>query len=54
MFAYIVRRLFAGVLDRVIVATSRGVLAAGPDVDALRGSATGLNAELVGSLETDG
>ena len=49
-----VRRLFAGVLDRVIVATSRGVLAAGPDVDALRGSATGLNAELVGSLETDG
>jgi len=49
-----VRRLFAGVLDRVIVATSRGVLAAGPDVDALRGSATTLNAELVGSLKTDG
>jgi orotidine-5'-phosphate decarboxylase len=49
-----VRRLFAGVLDRVLVATSRGVLAAGPDVDALRGSATTLNAELVGSLETDG
>jgi len=49
-----VRRLFAGVLDRVIVATSRGVLAAGPDADALRGSATTLNAELVGSLKTDG
>jgi orotidine-5'-phosphate decarboxylase len=49
-----VRRLFAGVLDRVIVATSRGVLAAGPDVDALRGSAEALNAELVRSLETDG
>jgi orotidine-5'-phosphate decarboxylase len=49
-----VRRLFAGVLDRVIVSTSRGVLAAGPDADALRGSATTLNAELVGSLKTDG
>jgi orotidine-5'-phosphate decarboxylase len=49
-----VRRLFAGVLDRVIVATSRGVLAAGPDADALRGSATTLNAELVVSLKTDG
>lgn len=49
-----VGRLFAGVLDRVIVSTSRGVLAAGPDADALRGSATTLNAELVGSLKTDG
>jgi orotidine-5'-phosphate decarboxylase len=49
-----VRRLFAGVLDRVIVSTSRGVLGAGPDADALRGSATTLNAELVGSLKTDG
>lgn len=49
-----VRRVFAGVLDRVIVSTSRGVLAAGPDPDALRGSATTLNAELVGSLKTDG
>lgn len=49
-----VRRLFAGVLDRVIVSTSRAVLAAGPDVDALRGSAATLNAELVGSLKTDG
>lgn len=49
-----VRRLFAGVLDRAIISTSRGVLAAGPDADALRGSATTLNAELVGSLKTDG
>ncbi len=49
-----VRRLFSGVLDRIIVSTSRGVLAAGPDADALRGSATTLNAELVGSLKTDG
>ena len=49
-----VRRLFAGVLDRVIVSTSRGVLAAGSDADALRGSATTLNAELVRSLKTDG
>jgi orotidine-5'-phosphate decarboxylase len=45
-----VQRLFAGVLDRVIVSTSRGVLAAGPDADALRGAATTLNSELVGSL----
>jgi orotidine-5'-phosphate decarboxylase len=49
-----VRRLFAGVLDRVIVSTSRGVLAAGPDVGALRESATSLNAELVRSLTIDG
>ena len=49
-----VHRLFTGVLDRVIVSTSRGVLSAGPDVDALRGSAATLNAELVGSLKTDG
>jgi orotidine-5'-phosphate decarboxylase len=49
-----VRRLFGGVLDRVLVATSRGVLAAGPDVDTLRGSAATLNSELVGSLKTDG
>jgi orotidine-5'-phosphate decarboxylase len=49
-----VRRLFAGVLDRVIVSTSRGVLAQGPDVAALRESATRLNQELVGSLKTDG
>jgi len=49
-----VRRLFAGVMDRVLVSTSRGVLAAGPEVDALRESAATLNAELVGSLRTDG
>jgi orotidine-5'-phosphate decarboxylase len=49
-----VRRLFAGVLDRVIVSTSRGVLAHGPDVEALRESATRLNQELVVSLKTDG
>ncbi|MFL6090357.1 MAG: orotidine-5'-phosphate decarboxylase [Aeromicrobium sp.] len=49
-----VRRLFAGVLDRVIVSTSRGVLARGPDVEALRESATSLNSELVGSLKTTG
>lgn len=45
-----VRRLFDGVLDRVVVSTSRGILAAGPDVAALRGSAQRLNAELVRSL----
>jgi len=48
-----VRRLFAGVLDRVLVSTSRGVLAAGPDVEALRASAVSLNAELVVSLKID-
>jgi orotidine-5'-phosphate decarboxylase len=48
-----VRRLFAGVLDRVLVSTSRAVLSAGPDVEALRASATGLNGELVVSLKTD-
>ncbi len=48
-----VQRLFAGVLDRVLVSTSRGVLAAGPDVEALRASATALNAELVVSLKSD-
>jgi orotidine-5'-phosphate decarboxylase len=48
-----VRRLFAGVLDQVIVSTSRGVLAVGPDVAGLRESATSLNSELVGSLKTD-
>ena len=49
-----VRRLFAGVMDRVLVSTSRSVLAAGPEVDALRESAATLNAELVGSLRTNG
>lgn len=48
-----VKRLFDGVLDRVIVSSSRGVLAHGPSVAALRESATALNAELVGSLATD-
>ena len=49
-----VRRLFAGVLDRVVVSTSREVLAAGPDVGALRASAVRLNEQLVGSLEISG
>lgn len=44
-----IRRLFAGVIDQVIPSTSRGVLAAGPDVAALRDSAARVNAELVGS-----
>lgn len=44
-----IRRLFAGVIDDVIPSTSRGVLAAGPDVQALRDSAARVNAELVGS-----
>jgi orotidine-5'-phosphate decarboxylase len=48
-----VQHIFAGVLDRVLVSTSRGVLAAGPDVEALRASATTLNAELVVSLKSD-
>jgi orotidine-5'-phosphate decarboxylase len=34
-----VRRIFAGVLDTVVPTTSREVLAAGPDVDALRAKA---------------
>jgi orotidine-5'-phosphate decarboxylase len=49
-----IRRLFAGVLDRVLVSTSRAVLATGPDVVALRESATRLNSELVVSLKIDG
>lgn len=49
-----VRRLFVGVLDRVVVSTSREVLAAGPDVGALRASAVRLNEQLVGSLEISG
>ncbi|MRK01542.1 orotidine-5'-phosphate decarboxylase [Aeromicrobium sp. S22] len=44
-----IRRLFGGVLDNVIASTSRGVLAAGPDVQALRDSAARVNADLVGS-----
>lgn len=49
-----VRNLCAGVLDRVIVTTSRAVLANGPDVGALRESVMALNAELVVSLGADG
>jgi len=49
-----IRRLFDGVLDRVIVSTSRGVLAQGPEASALRASAQELNGELVGSLKTHG
>jgi orotidine-5'-phosphate decarboxylase len=49
-----IRRLFDGVLDRVLVSTSRAVLATGPDVGALRASATRLNDELVVSLKIDG
>lgn len=44
-----IRRLFSGVIDNVIASTSRGVLAAGPDVGALRDAAAKVNAELVGS-----
>ena len=44
-----IRRLFGGVIDHVIPSTSRGVLAAGPDVSALRDAASRVNAELVGS-----
>ncbi|MCL3819117.1 orotidine-5'-phosphate decarboxylase [Aeromicrobium wangtongii] len=44
-----IRRLFGDVIDYVIPSTSRGVLAAGPDVAALREAAARVNAELVGS-----
>ena len=44
-------RLFGPVSDLVLPSTSRGVLAAGPDVAALRDSAAQVNAELVRSLE---
>ncbi len=44
-----IRRLFGPVIDYVIPSTSRGVLAEGPDVSALRGSVARVNAELVGS-----
>ena len=42
-------RLFGGVIANVIPSTSRGVLAAGPNVQALRDSVARVNAELVGS-----
>jgi orotidine-5'-phosphate decarboxylase len=44
-------RLFGKVSDLVLPSTSRGVLAAGPDIDALRDSAAHVNAELVRSLQ---
>lgn len=43
-----IRRLFAGVTANVIPATSRAVLAAGPDVHKLRAAARELNLALVG------
>lgn len=42
-----VGRLFGSVSGQVIVSSSRGVLAAGPDAAALRAEATRLNADLV-------
>jgi orotidine-5'-phosphate decarboxylase len=44
-------RLFGSVAENVLPSTSRGVLAAGPDVQALRDSAAQVNAELVRSLQ---
>jgi orotidine-5'-phosphate decarboxylase len=44
-------RLFGPVAELVLPSTSRGVLAAGPDVQALRDSAAQVNAELVRSLQ---
>jgi orotidine-5'-phosphate decarboxylase len=44
-------RLFGPVVEFVLPSTSRGVLAAGPDVQALRDSAAQVNAELVRSLQ---
>ena len=44
-------RLFGAVADHVLPSTSRGVLAAGPDVTALRDSAAQVNAQLVRSLQ---
>ena len=44
-------RLFGPVAEFVLPSTSRGVLAAGPDVQALRDSAAQVNAELVRSLQ---
>ncbi len=43
------QRLFGTVHDYMIPSTSRALLAAGPDVSALRGSAARVNSELVGS-----
>lgn len=44
-------RLFGSVADHVVPSTSRGVLVAGPDVQALRDSAAQVNDELVRSLQ---
>jgi orotidine-5'-phosphate decarboxylase len=44
-------RLFGSVAANVLPSTSRGVLAAGPDVQALRDSAAQVNDELVRSLQ---
>ena len=44
-------RLFGSVADFVLPSTSRAVLAAGPDITALRDSAAHVNAELVRSLQ---
>ncbi len=44
-------RVFGPVAELVLPSTSRGVLAAGPDVQALRDSAAQVNAELVRSLQ---
>ncbi len=44
-----VRRLFGSVFEQVLPSSSRGILAAGPDVATLRGEASRTNAELVGS-----
>lgn len=43
------RRLFGQVWEAVLPSSSRGVLAAGPDPDALAHAVTTLNAQLVGS-----
>ena len=47
-----IARVFGSVAEFVLPSTSRGVLAAGPDVQALRDSAAQVNAELVRSLHT--
>jgi orotidine-5'-phosphate decarboxylase len=44
-------RLFGSVAANVLPSTSRGILASGPDVTALRDSAARVNAELVRSLQ---
>ena len=46
------RTLFAGVLDRVLAATSRDVLAAGPDGSALRAAALATSEQLHAALRS--